>query len=208
MARARPRRQDAGSFTERLKEISRFFAGCSQVHKAMRRLVLRLERFEVPYAIVGGMAVNAYGHHQTTDDVDLLLTAESFTRFQALFLRTKYELLSGWKWRYIDRMNGVPLDIVIAGTSAGNWRGSPVVYPDPTAVSETIDNVVYVNLKTLVELKLSSRRFRDLGDVGALIRVHDLDESFMNQLSPAVHDDYLLCLDEKRREDEYEARNS
>ena len=31
-------------------------------------------------------------------------------------------------------------------------------------------------------------------------------ESFQARLHPAVHRDYLECLEEKRREDEYEAR--
>ncbi|HWG45816.1 MAG TPA: hypothetical protein VN688_23850 [Gemmataceae bacterium] len=206
MVQARPNGKGNESFTERLKEISRFFAGCSQVHKAMRRLVARLKRFEVPYTIVGGMAVNAHGHQQTTDDVDLLLTAENFTRIEGLFLRTKYNPAPDRRQRFFDRINGVLLDIVITGKSAGGWRGSPITYPDPSVVSETIDKIAYVNLKTLVELKLASRRYRDLGDVGALIAVHDLDESFMKQLHPALHNDYRFCLNEKRREEEYEAR--
>jgi len=37
-----------------------------------------------------------------------------------------------------------------------------------------------------------------------LIRVHNLDESFLAQLHPAVHGDFVECLEEKRREDEYE----
>lgn len=208
MARVRSGRKTTESFTERLREISRFFAGCSEVHKTLRRIVKRLENAGIAYAVMGGVAVNAHGHRQTTDDVDLILTAESFARFQELFLRTKYDLLSGRRRRFIDRINSVPLDIVTSGTSAGRWKKSPVVFPDPAKVPEIIDNIVYVNLKTLIELKLASRRFRDLGDVTALIAVHNLDESFLQNLHPSLHNDYRLCLEEKRREDEYEARET
>jgi hypothetical protein len=204
---ARRREEKNESFTERLKEISRFFAGCSQVHKAMRRLVTRFERFAIPYAIVGGMAVNAHGHQQTTDDVDVLLTPEGFTRFKALFLRTKYDLMSGRWWQFVDRINGIKVDAVLAGETVAFTRVLPILYPDPSTVAEIIDHVCYVNLRTLIELKLAMRRYRDLGDVGALIGVHHLNESFMEQLHPAVHDDYLLCLEETRREQEYQARN-
>lgn len=55
-------------------------------------------------------------------------------------------------------------------------------------------------------LKLAARRPKDSGDVIELIRVHNLDESFRDQLHPAVHRDYIACLEEKRREDEYEER--
>jgi hypothetical protein len=34
----------------------------------------------------------------------------------------------------------------------------------------------------------------------------DLDESFLPQLHPSVHQDFIECLEQKRREDEYNAR--
>jgi len=55
-------------------------------------------------------------------------------------------------------------------------------------------------------LKLAARRFQDFGDVVALIRVHQLDEAFAKRLHPSVRRDFIECLDEKRREEEYEAR--
>ena len=39
-----------------------------------------------------------------------------------------------------------------------------------------------------------------------LIRVHNLDESFLPRLHTSVHQDFIECLEEKRREEEYEAR--
>jgi hypothetical protein len=39
-----------------------------------------------------------------------------------------------------------------------------------------------------------------------LIRVHNLDESYIDQLHLAVRQDFIECLEEKRREDEYIAR--
>jgi hypothetical protein len=50
------------SFARRLKEISLFFAGKDEVHKSLRRIVKRLERAGIAYAIVGGMADNAHGY--------------------------------------------------------------------------------------------------------------------------------------------------
>jgi len=41
-----------------------------------------------------------------------------------------------------------------------------------------------------------------------MIRVHQLDEAFLKQIHPAVHRDFIECLEEKRREEEYEARES
>jgi hypothetical protein len=56
-------------------------------------------------------------------------------------------------------------------------------------------------------LKLAARRYRDFGDVVELIRHNHLDESFVDQLHPSLKQDYIECLEEKRREVEYEARN-
>ena len=40
-----------------------------------------------------------------------------------------------------------------------------------------------------------------------LISVHNLDESFADRLHPTLRRDYIECLEEKRREDEFIARN-
>jgi hypothetical protein len=64
-----------------------------------------------------------------------------------------------------------------------------------------------VNLRTLIELKLAARRYQDFADVVALIRVNNLDEAFAKNLHTSVRADYIECLEEKRREDEYEVRN-
>ena len=50
-----------------------FFQKNDPVHKTMRRVVKQLEKAKIPYAIVGGMAVNAHGYRRTTNDVDVLL---------------------------------------------------------------------------------------------------------------------------------------
>jgi hypothetical protein len=55
-------------------------------------------------------------------------------------------------------------------------------------------------------LKLAARRYRDFGDVVELIRFNQFDKSFAERLHPSVRGDYIECLEEKRREDEYEER--
>src|SRR5260370_103611 len=74
------------SFIRRLKEISMFFAGKDEVHKSLRRLVKRLERAGISYAVVGGMAVNAHRYRRTTGDVDLLLTAAGLAEVKESFV--------------------------------------------------------------------------------------------------------------------------
>ena len=58
-----------GSFFERLKEIDMFFDGSAPVQQTMRRLAEQLGQAGIPYAVMGGMAVNAHGARRTTQDV-------------------------------------------------------------------------------------------------------------------------------------------
>ncbi len=64
----------------------------------------------------------------------------------------------------------------------------------------------FIELATLVELKLAARRYQDFADVVYLIRSNKLDESFADRLHPSVRGDYIECLEEKRREEEYQDR--
>ena len=73
-------------FARRLKEIGLFFQGKDEVHKTMRRPVRRLEKANIPYAIMGGMAVNAHRYERTTRDVDVLLTAAGLEEFRRRFV--------------------------------------------------------------------------------------------------------------------------
>ena len=181
-----------------------FFQGRDEVHKTLRRVVKRLEKADIAYAIAGGMAVNAHRYQRTTGDVDILLTAEGFAAFRRLFVPRHYENYPGRQRRFKDRKNDVRVDVLVTGLFPGTGKPGPVAFPDPVRVSETIANVRVLDLPTLVQLKLAARRYRDFGDVVELIRFNQLDESFAERLHPSVRGDYIECLEEKRREDEYE----
>lgn len=183
-----------------------FFQGTDPVHATMRRIADLLERAGIPYAIMGGMAVNAHRYERTTNDVDFLLTAEGLGDLVRRHLGQEFDGVSGRPRRFRDRQNDVTFDVLVTGMYPGSGKPGPITFPDPAAVSELIQDRRYVSLPILIQLKLAARRHRDFGDVVSLIAVHDLDESFADQLHPAVRRDYTECLDEKRREDEYEAR--
>ena len=183
-----------------------FFQKRDPVHQTMRRLARRLEKAGIPYAIMGGMALNAHRYQRTTKDVDFLLTEEGFQQFCAKFVSKQYQRVPGRPRRFVDRTSSVTIDILVTGRFPGTGKPGPIAFPDPAAVSEEIDKHSFVNLVTLVVLKLAARRWRDFADVVELIRFNDLDERFLPKLHPSVHEDFTECLEEKRREDEYEAR--
>ena len=183
-----------------------FFQGADPVHKTVNRIAADLEKANIPYAVVGGMAVNAHRHRRTTDDLDILLTPEGFAEFRKQFVGQDFDTIPGRPRRFVDRGNAVTLDVLVTGLFPGTGKPGPIAYPDPAVVRERIDNIEVVNLPTLIQLKLAARRYQDFADVVSLIRVHQLDESFAERLHPSVRKDFIECLEEKRREEEYEAR--
>lgn len=183
-----------------------FFQKRHPVHQTTRRLARLLQKAGIPYAIVGGMAVNLHGAERTTKDVDVLLDDEGLARFEHEFVGESFGRVRGRPRRFVDRKNGITVDVLRTGRFPGSGKPGPIAFPDPTTVAVTIDNTQVVDLNQLIQLKLAARRYYDFGDVVFLIRVHNLDESFTQKLHPSVRRDYIECLDEKRREDDYKKR--
>jgi len=195
----------ASRFMDRLQEIGVFFQKRSPQHQTMRRLARRLKKAGIPYAVMGAMAVNAHGAERTTKDVDILLTPEGLERFRQEF-SSEYEQIAGRPRRFVERQSGVTVDCLITGRYPGTGKPGPLAFPDPAEASQEIDKIRVLTLPQLIQLKLAARRYYDFGDVVFLIRTHNLDESFLQQLHPSVQKDFIECLEEKRREDDYLAR--
>src|SRR5262245_15049229 len=107
------------NFWQRLKEIDMFFEGRSREHKTMRRLVQKLAKANIPYAIMGAMAVNAHRYERTTKDVDLLLTREGFEEFRRRFVPRSYDPVPDRPRRFLDRRHKVTFDILVTGLFPG-----------------------------------------------------------------------------------------
>lgn len=194
------------SFRSRLREVSMFFDKADRVHETMRRVVAKLEAANISYTLLGGMAVNAHQCARTTGDVDLLLSGAGLAEFVRVVLPETFQRVANHPRRFLDPTTGVTFDILISGLFPGSGKPGPIAYPNPAEQCELIEGIRVLKLEPLVELKLAAGRYKDMGDVVELIRIHRLDETFMAHLHPSVHGDFIECLEEKRREDEYEAR--
>ncbi len=69
-------------YSARLEQIGRYFMGGADVPIALARLAQRLEELGIPYAICGGLAVNAHGYVRTTTRIDVLLTPQGLAQFK------------------------------------------------------------------------------------------------------------------------------
>jgi hypothetical protein len=212
MEPARPTAPDAElsrRFWQAAAFAERFFMGIDQVHAAMRRLCATLEADEIPYAIAGAMALNAYGYQRVTTDVDVLLTRDGLAAFKARHLGL------GWVERFPgsrgmrDTELGVKIDVLLTGDYPGDGKPKPVSFPDPR-VAIRGDGVMLLPVSQLVELKLASGltnpdRLKDLADIQELIRAADLPLELGLELNPMVQAKYdeIWHATKRVRDDEY-----
>ena len=182
-----------------LEFASLFFMRKDPVHQALTKFARRVEELDIPYAVCGGMALVAHGYTRTTVDVDVLVTPDG--------LQALHENLAGLGYRPVfpgskqlrDTQHGVRIEFLIAGEFPGDGEPKPISFPDPSAHGLEIDGVRYLDLPTLIELKLASGmsnlgRLKDLADVQELIRVLGLDEGFQEKIHPYVRERFLELL--------------
>ncbi|MEX2219863.1 MAG: hypothetical protein WD749_14015 [Phycisphaerales bacterium] len=180
-----------------LSEGSRHFEDRSAVHDTLRRVTARLNDLGIPYAVSGGMALFHHGLRRFTEDVDILVTTEGLRGIHDSLVGLGYlPVVAGGKG-IRDTQTGVRIDFIISGEYPGDGKPKPVRFPDPSGVALEHDHIRYLNLPTLIELKLASgmtnpARLRDLSDVLELIRLLALPPAFAEQhLSPFVREKFL-----------------
>lgn len=177
------------------EEATRFFMGEADVQQALKKIARLLESAGIPYAVIGGMALNEYGYRRVTVDVDVLLTREGLEEFQKRFLGLGYVQKFAGSNGLRDTENDVPIDIVLAGDYPGDGLPKPVAFPDPATAAVRGESIALLPLPRLLELKLASgmtapHRLRDLADVLELIRLLGLAGDLAEELDSSVRDKY------------------
>jgi hypothetical protein len=185
------------SAEEVLRESEAFFSGRGAVHTTLRRLVQRLDAGSIPYAILGGMALNLLGYTRETTDVDLLLTRSGLAAFRDGLVGHGYvAAFPGASKTFRDAETRVRIEIITTGEYPGDGRPKAVAFPDPTEASVERGAYRVVSLEKLIELKLASglsaahRQLIDLADVQRLIEVLDLPRDLAERLDPSVAEEY------------------
>jgi hypothetical protein len=150
------------------------------------RIFESLQRHEVEYLTIGGVAVNVHGHVRNTRDVDILIewTAENMGRLAAALGELDARLF-GVDADLLDVDPHDPEDLLNGGnftlrTAAGGLDlfdpaeipgGRPYDEMRPRAVEAIVEGVHIraVGLDDLIRLKRESGRDRDLEDVATLL---------------------------------------
>jgi hypothetical protein len=174
-----------------LSEGSRHFEENSAVFKALHNIAQRLNALEIPYAVVGGMALFMHGLRRFTEDVYILVTKNDLKRVHEQLEGRGYLPPFSNSKQLRDTELGVKIEFLTTGDYPGDGKPKPVSFPDPRTVSVESDGISYINLEKLVELKLASGmtnpgRLKDLADVLELIKSLDLTIGFADKLDPFV----------------------
>jgi len=186
----------ARSISQRLREAEEFFMKQGPVFSTLERLARRLKEEEIPYAVVGGMALNLHGFERMTRDVDIVMTAAAIEKFVERCVGLGYvQAFAGARKSFRDTVTQTAIEVLITGEYPGDGKPKPVSFPDPAAASIEIENIRVITLDKLIELKLASglsapHRLRDLADVQDLIMTLQLPLELEETLDASVRAEY------------------
>jgi hypothetical protein len=178
-----------------LIEGSRYFEEKSAVWDALRMIARRLSDLGVPYAVAGGIALFRHGYRRFTEDVDIVVDKASLKLIHRELQGRGYLPPFAHSKNLRDTELGVKIEFLLTGEFPGDGKPKPVSFPDPSAVTFEHEGIQFINLQTLVELKIASGmtgsdRHRDLIDVQELIKAIDLPKEFAEKLNPYVREKY------------------
>jgi hypothetical protein len=179
-----------------MREGSMHFDEKSAVHDTLRQMVARLKELNVPFAVVGGMALFLHGFRRFTEDVDVLVTAEGMRQVHQALDGLGYVPPFGGSKQLRDTSSGVRIEFLVSGAYPGDGKPKAVAFPDPRGRTVEINGIPTLRLSDLIELKLASGmtnpgRLKDLADVQELIRLLRLPRSFAETINPYVGPKFL-----------------
>ncbi len=166
------------------------------VWDTLRRITAELDCLRIPYAVVGGVALQHHGVKRSTQDVDLLVEPSDLGRIHEGLIGRGYRLKAEGSRHLRDDITRLRIGFLVSGGYPGDGRPKPVRFVQPGTVSErSSDGINFVNLKTLIEMKLASaksapHRIRDRADVLELIHLLGLGAEYATSLDPYMQEDY------------------
>ncbi|OQY90684.1 MAG: hypothetical protein B6D38_02840 [Anaerolineae bacterium UTCFX1] len=181
-----------------LEEASKYYMTRGDVFTTLQNLTRRLGEANIPYALVGGLALAAHGFVRMTQDVDILMTREGLEAFKEKFEGRGYVLaFSGAQKTFRDAETQVRIEILVTGDYPGDGKPKPVAFPDPARVFTERGGMRIIPIEKLIELKLASgmsapHRLRDLADVQDLVATLKLPVELAESLDESVRETFQM----------------
>jgi hypothetical protein len=150
--------------------------------------------------LAGGWAVWHHGYvGRLTQDIDIVLPRDQVAEFLRLAAVSGFEILpqpeGRWpKVRHKD--TDIQVDILPEGARPGTAvRPAPTTIGHPSTLGAAGLALRYINLPSLVELKLAAGRARDEGDVAELVRANPERVDEIRTHLATAHADYVREFD-------------
>ena len=149
----------------------------------------------------GGWAVWHHGFtERLTQDLDIALPAERIDEFLQVASVSGFTIVPRRQGRWpklLHKETGVKVDILPEGARPGTaTRPAPTTIPSPKAMGARGSILRYMNLHSLVELKIAARREKDLADVVVLLRANEKRIDAIRHHLAKVHPDYVAIFDQ------------
>ena len=191
----------------RILQLNGDMTGDSPMMDVVRRVHSLCNSRELPYCVVGGMAVIRNGYARTTIDVDVLTLKKNWLKA----LPIKGEIVSEGLDNCLDKKTGVRIDILFADE---DW-GMVIPMPDPRKVAEFDESLGanFIGLHALIQLKTAvyldklrehglATAAKDLADVQALMKNNPMkfSKEIIESYDPAVRKPCMEAFDELVRE--------
>jgi len=189
-------KEDSARLEANVDYCWRFFVGQAEAQKAAQKLVAILEAEGLPYAIIGALALNEYGHKRVSVGVDLVMREEDLREFKRRWLGRGYaERVSG-TGKLLDTEFDVQIDVLSTGRFPGDDKPKPIAFPDPATTAIRGAPFALLPIARFIELKLASgmvaaHRLKDLADVQELIRAARLPLEMADELDPWVREKFV-----------------
>lgn len=182
--------------------------GTAEAHEALHKLTAILERENLPYAIIGALALNEYGHRRATVDVDLVMREGDLQTFKSRHLGKGYSARVPGTGKLLDTEHDVNIDVRSTGRFPGDDKPKPIAFPDPATTAIRGERFALLPMPKYIELKLASgmvapHRGKDLVDVQELIRSAALPRETAEQLDAWVRDKFLELWELAQTEDPF-----
>jgi hypothetical protein len=159
--------------------------------------------------VIGALALRHYGYIGHAEAIDILLTPEGLEKVHATLVGKGLVLRGpGLRKGLRQAEHEVNIDVVTPGEHAGS-SDSPVECPRPdSSAFMDVAGVRFPTLDAIIQFKIASgvwgHRTQDLADVQRLIRINGLTATFIERLSPPLHQTFLHLLHESHLERELE----
>jgi hypothetical protein len=143
----------------------------------------------IDYCVIGSLAVRCHNYVRYGDDIDVLVSRETYPRIEEFLIGNGYSRRPGSERHlYVELLGGrVPLDIYVESDE----RDGGLPLPDPRGSRIKILGRWYASLPLLLTLKIRSK---DFGDVIEMIQANELGEDFAASLEPDVRGKFLEIL--------------